>query len=63
MNIKNKIWLLPGIAIAIISASIATNYLLSRAASQALNDAGQVHYPALNDYQILIPSLNGIQEN
>ena len=54
MNIKQKIWLLPAIAILISSANITTNYVLSKLASKALLDAGQADYPAARGWYVRV---------
>jgi len=63
MNMKQKIWLLPILAIVISSASITAIYLYSNAASNLLGGIEQRDYPALNQFNILASSIGAIKDN
>ena len=54
MNMKQKIWTLPILAILISFVSITAIYLYSNTASNLLGDIEQRDYPALNEFNILI---------
>jgi len=62
MNIKQRIWLLPGIAILASVISIAANYSFSSAASKSLSAAGSLDYPALSLADSLISEIAGVEE-
>ena len=62
MNIKQKIWSLPIVAILIFVIGIAITYFLSSATSTLLSRVGKVDYPFLDKTQLLITDLAGIQE-
>jgi methyl-accepting chemotaxis protein len=62
MNIKQKIWSLPIVAILIFAIGITITYVLSSSTSTLLNRVGKVDYPFLDKTQILITDLAGIQE-
>jgi methyl-accepting chemotaxis protein len=63
MNIKQKIWALPVLAIVISGTGITANYLFSHSASSVLNEANKVDYPALTATRTSIAEFAGIQEN
>lgn len=62
MNIKQKIWSLPAVAILIFAIGITITYVLSSSTSTLLNRVGNVDYPFLDKVQLLITDLAGIQE-
>ncbi len=62
MNIKQKIWSLPIVAILIFVIGITITYVLSSSTSTLLNRVGKVDYPFLDKTQLLIADLAGIQE-
>ena len=63
MNIKQKIWALPIVAVLIFAVGIAITYALSSSTSTLLNRVGKVDYPFLHNTQVLIADLTGIQES
>jgi len=62
MNIKQKIWSLPIVAIFIFTIGITITYILSSSTSALLSRVGKVDYPFLEKTQLLITDLGGIQE-
>ena len=62
MTIRQRIWLLPAIAIIASVLSIAANYWLSSAASHVLSAAGSEDYPAVNHVNTLRAIVSSLEE-
>jgi methyl-accepting chemotaxis protein len=63
MNIKQKIWLLPAIAIIASVAGIAVNYVLSSSASGAISNAYSFDYPVISGTDAMIADVAGIEDS
>lgn len=63
MNIKHKIWLLPGLVILVSGAGSTASYFYSNAASGNLERVERVDYPALSTFDGLQASADAITQN
>jgi methyl-accepting chemotaxis protein len=63
MNIKQRIWVPPALAIAVFTIGISISYYFSVQTSAALTRIGAVDYPALALLDQMINTLSGIQDN
>lgn len=63
MNLKQKIWSLPILAILIFMGGMVTNYTFSSATSKLLNNVSAVDYPLVASSQALIFDLSNVQES
>lgn len=63
MTIKQRIWLLPALAILLSCVGIATNYSYSARASKALVAANTRYYPAVTALEALRADRAAIQQN
>lgn len=63
MTIKQKIWTLPAAAILVFSVGMVITYEISSKTSNLLDQISKVHYPFLQETQILMAELNDIQED
>jgi methyl-accepting chemotaxis protein len=62
MSIKQRIWLLPVIAILASILSLSANYWYSAAAGRVLAAADGVQYPAINDLNSMIAAATALEE-
>ena len=62
MTIRQRIWLLPLIAIAASILSVAANYWLSTSASRILSDAGSQDYVRVNAANALLADVASLEE-
>ena len=62
MSIKQRIWLLPAIAILASFLSLSANYWFSAAASRQLTEADTVQYPAINALNSMIAATAALEE-
>jgi methyl-accepting chemotaxis protein len=62
MSIKQRIWLLPGIAILASILSLSANYWFSASAERVLAEADSVQYPAINDLNAMIAAAAALEE-
>lgn len=62
MTIRQRIWLLPVIAIIASVLAVGTNYWLSSAASRILSDAGSHDYTQVNDANALLADVASLEE-
>ena len=62
MNTKQKIWLLPAIAILISGAAITVNYVLSNKSFGMLEQARNADYPALGAIRLMTAAFEGEQD-
>jgi methyl-accepting chemotaxis protein len=62
MSIRQRIWLLPAIAIVASVLSIGANYWLSAAASAILSVAGSSDSPSVNTANALLASVSSLEE-
>jgi len=60
MTIRQRIWLLPTIAIVASILMVGANYWLSTGASRLLRGAGSNDYAQLNDANALLASLSSL---
>jgi methyl-accepting chemotaxis protein len=63
MSIKQRIWLLPIIAILASILSLSANYWFSAAAGRLLADADTVQYPAINALNSMIASTAALEDS
>src|SRR5689334_15141157 len=62
MSIRNRIWLLPLIAILVSILSVGANYRISSSASKLLAQAGSHDYELVNTSSALIAQVEGVEE-
>ena len=62
MNIKQKIWSLPALAVSIFIVGTSFSYLLSSSTRAMLDKAGRIDYPFLESTRALRADLGSIQE-
>ena len=62
MKIRQRIWLLPAIAICASVLSVGTNYWLSEGASAILTEAGSNDYAQVNDANAMLATAAGLEE-
>jgi methyl-accepting chemotaxis protein len=62
MSIKQRIWLLPAIAILASVFSLSANYWYSAAAGRVLAAADTVQYPAINDLNSMMAATAALEE-
>lgn len=62
MNTKQKIWLLPAVAILISGAAITVNYVLSNKSFGMLEQARNADYPALSAIRSMTAAFEGEQD-
>jgi methyl-accepting chemotaxis protein len=62
MTIRQRIWLLPIIAIVASILSVGANYMLSISASRILSEAGSHDYARVNDSNALLTGVANLEE-
>jgi methyl-accepting chemotaxis protein len=62
MSIKQRIWLLPVIAILASILSLSANYWFSAAAGRLLAEADTVQYPAINDLNSMLAATAALED-